>query len=297
MGSTSTSFLGLDGDESEYEVARRDPNVELCEDLKGVLRRKWKQHPRSQQKAIGPSEVGHPCSRKLATTLLQFPRINPEFDPLPAWMGTAGHAKWEESVDYDNAQIISERAAWEAENGNQPGGPRCTILGDLTGDGDPLAVGRWLSERHVQVRTDLSGTCDLFDTWTGTVIDLKFPGVDRMRKYKKEGPSPEYRIQAHAYGRGYRNEGFEVNRVGIWFVPRGGMLASSFVWSEPYDDEVVDEMLAKLDNIAIVLDELQVEQHPERLAHIPKVAHDCVFCPFHTTRREDDRPYACTGGK
>lgn len=288
----SSSFLGLDDEDAEYAVARRDPNVELCEDLKGVLRRKWKQHPRSQQKAIGPSEVGHPCPRKLAATLLQFPRINPEFDPLPAWLGTAGHAKWEEAVEHDNAEII--KAFFN--RGDDPA-PRCTFLGDGRPEGTPTAVGRWLSERRVQIRSDLSGTCDLFDTWTGTVIDLKFPGASRMTKYKKDGPSPEYRIQAHAYGRGYRNEGFEVNRVGIWFIPRGGMLASSFVWSEPYNDEIVSEMLDKLDNIAIVLDEMQIEQHPERLSMVPKVAHDCMFCPFHTTRRDDDRPHACTGGK
>lgn len=286
MGNSSADFLGLDGDESEYEVARRDPNVELCDDLKGVLKRKWKLHPRSQQKAIGPSEVGHPCPRKLATTLLQFPRINPEFDPLPAWLGTAGHAKWEESVEHDNEVIIK---AFLNRQDDEPA-PRCTWI-----DGEP--VGRWLSERRVQIRADLSGTCDLFDTWTGTVIDLKFPGASRMTKYKKEGPTPEYRVQAHSYGRGFRNEGIEVKRVGIWFIPRGGMLSSSFVWSEPYDDEIVEGMLGKLDNIAIVLDELQIEQHPERLAHVPKVAHDCMFCPFHTIRRDDDRPYACTGGK
>lgn len=286
MSNISSSFLGLDDEDAEYAVAKRDPSVELCDDLKGVLRRKWKLHPRSQQKAIGPSEVGHPCPRKLASTLLQFPRINPEFDPLPAWLGTAGHAKFEDAVEHDNETIIE---AFLNRADDEPA-PPCTWI-----DGKP--VGRWLSERRVTIRADLSGTCDLFDTWTGTVIDLKFPGESRMRKYKKEGPSPEYRTQAHGYGRGYRNEGFKVNRVGIWFIPRGGMLASSFVWSEPYDDAIVDEMLDKLDNIAIVLDELQVETHTERIEHVPKIPHDCVFCPFHTTRRDDERVYACRGGK
>lgn len=280
MSNASVDFLALD-DEGEHLTAPRDPSAVLCDELKGVLRRKWKLHPRSQQKAIGPSEVGHPCPRRLASMLLQFPRINPEFDPLPAWLGTAGHAKFEDAVEYDNEQVALTDETRKHWGRTAPEG----------------FAGRWLSERRVTVRADLSGTCDLFDTWTGTVLDLKFPGVDRMRKYKKEGPSPEYRIQAHAYGRGYRNEGFEVNRVGIWFIPRGGMLASSFVWSEPYNDEIVNEMLDKLDNIAIVLDEMQIEQHPERLSMVPKVAHDCIFCPFHTTRRDDDRPHACTGGK
>jgi len=293
----ATSFLGLDEDTGpDVTAPRRQNDAELLADLKGVFRRDWDNHPRSRQRAIGPSEVGHPCARRMAAKLLEFDRINPEGDPLPAWLGTAGHAKFEHSVHTDNERIINERAADEAENGAHATA-RCTFLGDLTGDGDPMAVGRWFTERRVTIRPSLSGTCDLYDTWTNTVIDLKFPGATRARYYQVNGPSPEYRVQAHCYGRGYRNEGFPVDRVAIWFIPRGGYLAKSFVWSETYDDQVVDDTLAKIDNVILLLDELRIEEFPALLSVVPKTVHDCQFCPFFTPRPDPlGRPQACTGG-
>ncbi|ASR86802.1 DNA helicase [Mycobacterium phage Findley] len=284
--SASSSFLGLSDDADPRDKPRAATfDSKLLGDLKGVLKRAWAQHPRSQQRAIGPSEVGHPCARRLASTMLELDRVNPEGDPLPAWLGTAGHAKFETAVEHDNDQIVD---AWLRDR-NKP----CTA----TDRGDGAPIGRWLSERRVTVRGGLTGTCDLYDTWTDTVIDLKFPGSSRFQQYKRNGPAAEYRTQAHLYGRGYRNEGFDVKRVAIWFIPRGGTLSSSFVWSEPYSDKVVDEALDKLDNILLVLVDLAIEEHPERLALVPKVAHDCMFCPFFTTRPDPERPWACEGGK
>lgn len=282
---SAASFLGLTDDSDERDKPQpKSSDADLLEDLKQVLRREWANHPRSQQKTIGPSEVGHPCPRRLAGSLLQLDGINPDGDPLPAWLGTAGHAKFEHSVEADNNRIIDAALADQTNP--------CTW--DDRGDG--LPVGRWFTERRVEVRPGLSGTCDLFDTWTGTVIDLKFPGTTRHSQYRKNGPSPEYRIQSHLYGRGYRREGFNVKRVAIWFIPCGGMLANSHLWSEPYDDTIVDEALRKIDDITLLLNDLDIENHLERLEFVPKVVHDCMFCPFFTTRAGDQRPGACTGG-
>src|SRR5690606_18684287 len=127
------------------------------DDLKGVFKRDWSNHPRSQQKTLGPSEVGHPCVRRLATSMLQFERINPEGDPLPAWLGTAGHAKFEQAVIADNERIIDEYMQHVGRHNTIRGdAPRCTFR-----DGEP--VGRWYTERRVTIRGDLAGTCDLYD--------------------------------------------------------------------------------------------------------------------------------------
>ncbi|AXH46898.1 exonuclease [Mycobacterium phage Aminay] len=269
--------------------ASKTADAELLVDLKDVLRLQYNATPRHLQKALGPSEVGHPCARRLAGGLLGLERINPEGDPLPSWLGTAGHARFEDAVALDNARIIADYMAHFDATGSRTGGPRCTWR-----DGAP--VGRWFSERRVTIRGDLAGTCDLFDTWTNTVIDLKFPGASRCTHYKKHGPTPEYRAQAHMYGRGYRNEGFPVERVAIWFLPRGGMLASSFVWSEAYDDAIVDGVLGKLDNIAVLLNDLDIERHPERLALVPANTTSCTFCPFWSPRPDPlMRPHACAG--
>lgn len=295
MSNTSGTFLGLAPDSRDEDRPPTDTqraNAELLADLKAVFKRQWAQHGRSQQKALGPSEIGVACPRRLAGQLMDLPRINPEGDPLPAWLGTAGHAKFEDAVEFDNDRIVQQ---WLQDRRQ-----RCTVLSGVTEDDQ--YVGRWFSERRVTVSGDLAGTCDLYDTWTDTVIDLKFPGATKFQAYRKAterrtlgDESPEYRTQAHCYGRGYRNLGFDVKRVAIWFIPRGGQLSSSFVWDEPYSDEVVDGALARLRNITIAAVELQLDEHPERLQLVPKVAGSCMFCPFYTPRTGHEQPHACNG--
>lgn len=290
MSSASAAFLDVDNEpETSFEE-------QLLGDLKDVLRQQYHNTPRHLQRRIGPSEIGHPCTRQLAGKLLQLDPINLDGDPLPSWLGTAGHSRFELAVELDNDTIIDKRATYEADHGDI-GAPRCTFLGEFTGDRDPMALGRWLSERRVTVRDGLTGTADLYDTWTNTVVDLKFPGKTTFDHYRKNGPSPEYRVQGHAYGRGYRNEGFPVERIAIWFLPRSGRLVDSFVWSEAYNDAIVDAILARLDNITLALDALDIDEHPERLNLLPKKPHDCLFCPFYSTRYRDTRLGACPGGR
>jgi hypothetical protein len=282
----AAAFLGLTEDADPRDKPPTDEQIqqmELLDDLKAVLRQHYHETPRNMQKALGPSEVGHPCARRIAGGLLELERINPESDPLPSWVGTAGHSRFEIAVELDNDKIID---AWLRDD-NQP----CTN----TDRGDGLPIGRWLSERRVTVRPGLAGTADLYDTWTDTVVDLKFPGVTKIREYRKHGPTPEYRAQGHLYGRGYRNEGFDVKHVAIWFIPRGGFLSDSYLWSEPYSDAIVDETLAKLDNITVLLDEFDIENHPERLAIIPKHPHNCEYCPIFAAGVGRSAPYACRG--
>lgn len=245
---------------------------ELLTDLKQMVRNHANSHPRHNQKALGPSEVGHPCSRNIIARMLGFESINPQFDPLASYIGVASHAAMEDAARLDN-----ERLAAEGKEG------------------------RWLPERKVHVRDGLSGTCDLYDTQTDTVVDYKFPGTSRMTLYRKQikagkPPSVIYRVQAHMYGRGYKREGFDVKRVGIWFLPRAGMLASSVLWTEPYDDELVERELTRLDNLVILADELDLENNPQRLDIIPKTPYECQFCPFFTVTSGHADAHACQGG-
>jgi hypothetical protein len=256
-------FLGTSDDAPEdAKPSTPSPDDNLLQDLKSLIHQQSDAHPRSQQKTLGPSEIGTPCARRLAASLLQFDQINPDGDPLPSWLGTAGHARLEDAVALDNERT----------------------------------PGRWLSERRVTVREGLSGTCDLYDTRTNTVIDFKFVGTTKAADYRKNGPSPEYKVQAHCYGRGYRNEGFPVERVGIWFLPRAGFLSRSWIWTEEYSDQVVDDVLAKLDNIMVLINDLQIEDNPSLLAVVPKTPHGCMYCPWFVPRPDAaERPQACTG--
>lgn len=245
----------------------------LHADLKAVVRQHADSHPRGHQRTLGPSEVGHPCTRKMVQSLMFGSgkthggnHINPPGDPLPSYIGTAGHARFEAAVDLDNARLEAM--------------------------GLPA---RWLSERRVTVREDLSGTCDLYDLDTHTVIDLKFPGASAMSEYKRNGPSPEYRTQAHCYGAGYRNEGYPVKRVGIWFLPRSGQLASSHLWLEDFDQTVVDEVLSRIDLAHNIIESLEVKSHPDRLKFVPTTPHHCQWCPYWTPLPGHQDPTACQG--
>lgn len=310
-----------------------DPDP-LLEDLKQMLRSHSNSFARNHQKALGPSEIGHPCSRHLVGRMIGRESINPQFDPLASYIGTAAHKQMEDAAALDNENIIDQYRDWEDRRddiGKAAGKPpRCTFLdvlktpGRRRQDGSTCCggggnaghewncdvikakgkepIGRWLTETRVTVREGLSGTCDLYDTWTDTVIDYKFPGTSRMTLYRKqikngEAPSTIYRRQAHFYGRGYKNAGFDVKRVGIWLIPRAGMLSTSVLWSEPYSDQLVDDELARQDSLILLADELDVERNPERLAWIPKTAYDCAFCPFFTVRENHEDPAACQGGE
>jgi hypothetical protein len=246
----------------------------LLGDLKQMVHQHASSHPRHLQSRLGPSEVGHPCLRKLAQGLLyggEFssepaPRINPPSDPLPSYIGVAAHSKMEDAAALDNSRREAQ--------GRPP---------------------RWLTERKVTVREDLSGTCDLYDIETATVIDYKFPGTTAMTEYRRSGPSPEYRIQAHLYGAGFINEGYPVERVGIWFLPRAGQLATSYLWTEPYDAAIVESVLRKIDLAVGLLVDLDIDHHPERLGMIPMTPHHCTWCPFWSPAAHPS-PAACPGG-
>lgn len=247
--------------------------IDLLSDLKGLIRNHSKAHPRSNQVALGPSELGHPCARHVVQGLLggKDHAVNPESDPLPAYIGTAAHARFEQAVELANQ--------WDAAN-------------DDTAIDEPL---RWISERKVTIRAGLSGTCDLYDTHTNTVVDLKFPGTTAMTDYRKNGPSVLYRTQAHLYGRGYVNEGRPVGNVAIWFIPRSGLLSTSFLWQEPYDDKLVESTLERLDGLILLADGMDLEHNTDLLQWVPTTPYKCTWCPYYDISNTSSSDWACKG--
>lgn len=179
-------------------------------------------HPRSQQTAIGPSEMGQECRRAI------LHRLNGDRPPRRAdvpWkptIGTAGH-NWLEDV----FNTVS------AETGSQPG--------------------RYLTEETVTVGTvgfqEIDGSTDLYDTWGKTVIDHKFVGKSTLQKYRAHGPSAQYRGQAHLYGKGWSDDGWQVDMVMIAFLPREGELTDTYLWSEPYNPRLAWEVLQRTEQL------------------------------------------------
>ncbi|GAA2457212.1 hypothetical protein [Streptomyces macrosporus] len=210
--------------------------------------------PRSQQKRIGPSEVGDPCERKLTYKMYDWPTVN-DGDPIASVLGIGFHAWMEEAFTAKQAVLP---------------------------DGTP----RYKIEQRVVVRegatedATLAGSSDLYDRATGTVYDWKLTGTSSLDRYRRQGPGDQYRIQAHLYGLGQENAGEHPQRVAIVFVARYHELRIH-VWSEPYNRAVAEAAIARLDRIRQQLFDLDPEAHPERWSLIPtSEAAKCRFCPW-----------------
>jgi hypothetical protein len=195
--------------------------LEVDEPLFDVIERGMIGHPRSQQMKIGPSGIGDPCDRSLTFALAG---IRPPRKPYSGWkptVGTAGHAWVEDRFNEENER---------------------------------LGYRRWWTEQKVRVGMildeELTGHLDLFDLFTKTITDWKFVGPRMLTKYRGNGPSDVYRVQAHAYGIGMMNAGIRPETVSIAFLPRDGEIRNSYVWRAPFDPMVAIDALARCNRLA-----------------------------------------------
>lgn len=197
----------------EFEEAHATANL-LLDTIEDHITK----HPRSQQKRIGPSEIGIDCQRRLIHKLAG----DTEPDRGPAWkptVGTACHSQMEE---------------WfEEENQYMPGA--------------------YMIEQRVNVGrigdTDITGSTDLYIPSHATVVDWKFVGPSRLKHYRAKGPSKQYKVQAHLYGKGWVAAGYPVERVMIAFIPRDGELSDSYFWWEKYDPMVAIQALVNANQL------------------------------------------------
>lgn len=203
--------------------------------------------PRSLQRVIGPSEIGVPCVRRLAYKLCDWPAVNTDGDPWASIIGTAVHAWMEKTYEAENKRLGQER---------------------------------YLIERRVHIRGNIYGNSDLFDRALGCNEDWKIVGDDPLKKYRKNGPGDQYRIQQHLYGLGQENAGETVNDVSINFLPRTGRIDGLHVWTEPYDRSVAVDALDRLDNVMTALTALDPPNNPQAWALFPATESHCTYCPY-----------------
>ena len=204
--------------------------------------------PRSLQAEPGPSELGTPCTRRLAYRTLDWdPKPNSDTDPWASVQGTAVHA-WMATT-------------FEAEN---------TRLGRQ----------RYLIEHRIHLPGGVSGSCDLYDRGTATTADWKVTGLENLRKYRRDGPGSQYRTQAHLYALGLQLAGEKPEHVAIVFLPRGGRIDGLHVWSEPYDPTVAVAALKRYQAIRSFHLTVDPEAHPDRWALLPTADAHCAYCPW-----------------
>lgn len=223
-----------------------------------------RESPRSKQRAIGPSELGDPCDRRLAYRIAGAKTINLGADPWPAIVGTSIHDWLEKAIN--RYQTTVEDLGYMTELRVYP---------------DPMVKGR----------------SDVFNVKTGTVVDHKTTGADGIRKVKKGIISPGYRTQIQIYGLGHRRAGREVKNVALIFYPRSGWLDDAYVWVEPYDEKVALNALARMHRLAEELIDMDIENNPHRYQNIEATPGDsCVWCPFYNRNLIDiDTPASAKG--
>lgn len=189
-----------------------EPRTALKE-VRGVIEHAIRNHPRSLQTTIGPSEIGTACDHCLAAKLAGWPQTEDVIPWLPT-VGTAVHT-WIECafIDYENARNSVH------EQGR-----------------------RYLTEQRVMVGTiagvEVWGSLDLIDRVVGMTVDWKIVGVTTLRS-AKSGPSPVYRVQQHLYAKGCNDAGVRVDHVAIAYLPRNAVTLDAAVWwVEDYDEAV-----------------------------------------------------------
>jgi hypothetical protein len=214
--------------------------------------------PRNLQRSIGPSEAGHICNRRIGYRLLN----HPERDTPPAWkatIGTSTHMWLEGAFDtynLNNAHLLDGQERFYIETK--------VSVGDING-------------------TEITGSCDLYDRVTHTVIDHKTCGPTQLANYKRNGPGQQYRVQAHLYGRGWQRAGLHVETVMIAFLPRNGELADAYIWHEPYNEQVAVDALQRLAGIDLAVQALG----PAALPHLATANYYCNYCPYFSHKSTD----------
>jgi len=181
-----------------------------------LVARKLDDNPRSRQRALGPSEVGHPCARWLVYRLAHAPK-GPE---LPPWRQTVGIA-------------VDE-----------------LIMGWLAAEPDEWLIHKRVTGGELLEGQDISGTFDAYHIPTRTLVDLKCPGPSTMKRFRRASEDPQYRVQVHVYARGLIAAGYPVDTVAVVRLPSAGELSDAIVKREPYDESIAVKALDRARAVA-----------------------------------------------
>lgn len=218
---------------------------------------------RSMQAAVGPSEIGTPCNRRLGYALRNI-----------AKQPGTGAVKWAPMLG-TAAHVMNAEALTLA---NQRAGRQ-----------------RWLIEQRVTAERGLDGNTDAYDSDYDIVCDWKLVGQSTVDKARKHGPGQQYEWQAHLYGRGWQRLGRDPKWVRIVFLPRwSSKITDGFEWTAPYSRAIADLALDRLARVSRQLDALDVDNHPDRWAQLaePETASACFFCDY---RRPSNAPANANG--
>lgn len=235
--------------------------ADLIRSITGVIEHHISNRPRSLQKAIGPSEIGGECGRKIAYKLAGAPIVNPA-SQVPSWRTQVGVAVHD------------------------------MLAGVMDG------YDRFTTEQRVTVGSDgdddVSGSGDLYDAITATVLDWKIVGPATLKRVKAKvqtcyrascqtqnqdceqcamkvhkyhcehcgkprGASEKYEVQGDAYGIGYASVGLPVRWIVIAFLPAAGDLQDAYFHVKRFDPANAERAIARLAGTKTLINTLPLE--------------------------------------
>ena len=219
------------------------PSKNLAQELASVITKAGTWTPRSKQTAIGPSEVGHPCTRRLAYKLTGADKVNEiSSSTWSAQVGTAIHA----------------------------------YLADVFGGIEGYEV-----EQKVQITDSLAGTIDLYDAARGIVMDWKTTGSSGLAQRKREGATDQQLVQTMLYAYGKAKSGANVTQVALIYLPTSGDINDMHVALYDYDESIALEALGRLEAIQALTSQLDLPNNPQMWEMVPKVSDRlCSYCPY-----------------
>jgi hypothetical protein len=234
------------------------PSKELANELTNIITEASRYSPRSQQVYIGPSEVGQECVRRLAYKLLDWEKAN-----------ESGGGSWAANVGTAIHSFLEEIFSKYPE--------------------------KYEVEQKVQIRANLSGTVDLFDKEKGYVLDWKTTSPAGVKAKRSEGATSQQVTQVQLYGYGKAQQGVQVNKVGLIFLPTGGQITDMHIELYDYDENAALSALARLDSVYELLSTIDVEENPKMWPLIPATpSRMCMYCPYYRPF-STDLAIACNG--
>jgi hypothetical protein len=234
------------------------PSKELANEITNIITEASRYSPRSQQVYIGPSEVGQECVRRLAYKLLDWEKAN-----------ESGGGSWAANVGTAIHSFLEEIFSKYPE--------------------------RYEVEQKVQIRANLSGTVDLYDIEKGYVLDWKTTSPAGVKAKRSEGATSQQITQVQLYGYGKAQQGVQVNKVGLIFLPTGGQITDMHIELYDYDENAALSALARLDSVYELLSTIDVEENPQMWPLIPATpSRMCMYCPYYRPF-STDLAIACNG--
>lgn len=164
---------------------------------------------RSLQRSLGPSQVGHPCDRRLVYLLDGTAPTN-FGDPMKLLIGIGVH---------DALAEVFRRV-----------------------DG---GSGRFLVEEYASYR-GCAGNFDLLDQFNHCLVDWKTTTKTRLAKYIKDGPPDQYQVQVQIYAAGLQTAGYQVDQIAVVFLPHDGALTQAWAWLATPDRSVADAAIDRV---------------------------------------------------